>query len=43
MINSLAEYNYYSTFDLKSAYYQIPIRPEDKQYTAFEANGRLSF
>ena len=31
----------FSTIDLKSAYHQLPIRPEDRQYTAFEADGRL--
>ena len=41
MINELAKYEVFSTFDLKSAYHQIPIRVEDRKYTAFEANGRL--
>ncbi len=31
----------YSTFDLKSAYHQIPIQEQEKQFTAFEANGNL--
>jgi len=32
MVNSLASYNTFSTFDLKSAYYQIPIEESDKPY-----------
>ncbi|XP_065679006.1 uncharacterized protein LOC136093720 [Hydra vulgaris] len=41
MINELAKYKVFSTFDLKSAYHQIPIKNSDKKYTAFEANGKL--
>ena len=41
MINRIADYSVFSTFDLKSAYHQIEISPEDRIYTAFEANGRL--
>ena len=41
MVNQLAEYSVFSTFDLKSAYHQVEISPEDRIYTAFEANGRL--
>ena len=41
MVNTLASYTYYSAFDLKSAYYQVPISEEDKPFTAVEANGRL--
>ena len=40
-INELAGYQYFSTFDLKSAYHQNPIKDEDKPYTPFGANGRL--
>ena len=39
--NSLTQYKVFSTFDLKSAYYQIPIKDEDKLFTAFEADGQL--
>ena len=31
----------FSTIDLKSAYHQVPLREEDKKFTAFEANGCL--
>ena len=41
MVNDLAAYKVYSTFDLKSAYHQVPIKESDRKYTGFEANGRL--
>ena len=41
MVNNLSKYTVFSTFDLKSAYHQIPIIETAKKYTAFEANGRL--
>ena len=41
MVNNLAAYKVYSTFDLKSAYHQVPIKESDRKYTGFEANGRL--
>jgi transposase InsO family protein len=31
----------FSTFDLKSAYHQVPILPEERPFTAFEADGQL--
>ena len=40
-INELSKYHYFSTFDLTSAYHQIPLLIEDKPYTAFEAGGKL--
>ena len=40
-INKIAQYKVFSTIDLKSAYHQVPIRNEEKKYTAFEANQRL--
>ena len=41
MAESISKYKYYSTFDLKSAYHQIPLREDEKEYTAFEADGNL--
>ena len=41
MINQIAQYRVFSTIDLKSAYHQVPLREEDKKFTAFEANGCL--
>ncbi|XP_059802631.1 proline-serine-threonine phosphatase-interacting protein 1a isoform X1 [Hypanus sabinus] len=41
LVNQMAQYKVYSTIDLKSAYHQLPICPEDRPYTAFEAGGRL--
>ena len=40
-VESISQFKVYSTYDLKSAFHQIPIREEDKKYTAFEADGRL--
>jgi len=42
MVERVANYKIFSTIDLRSAYHQIPIREEDKPYTAFEAGRRLS-
>ena len=39
IIAQIAKGSVYSTLDLKSAYYQIPLPPEDRPYTAFEACG----
>lgn len=41
MVNELAKYSVYSTFDLRSAYHQIKITEPDCKFTAFEANGKL--
>ena len=37
-INKIAQYKVFSTIDLKSAYHQVPIKDEEKKFTAFEAN-----
>ena len=39
LVNKIAKYKYFSTIDLKSAYHQIPLREEDRPYTALEADG----
>ena len=41
LINELSKFKVFSTYDLKSAYHQIPIAESDKHYTAFEACGKL--
>ena len=41
MINNLANYKLFSTYDLKSAYHQILLRKDERKFTAFEANGKL--
>jgi len=40
-VAQLSKSKYFSTLDLKSAYYQMPIPPEDKKYTGFEALGKF--
>jgi len=39
--NSVAQYNWYSSLELKSACHQVPILPEERLFTAFETNGQL--
>ena len=41
IVRKVSQNKWYSTLDLKSAYHQIALQPEDKKYTAFEADGRL--
>ena len=41
MVNKIAQYKVFSTINLCSAYYQIPLSEKDKIYTAFEADGKL--
>ncbi|XP_068240061.1 uncharacterized protein [Palaemon carinicauda] len=40
-VNNVSRYKVFSTSDLKSAYHQVPIREDEKLYTAFEASGKL--
>ena len=40
-ISEIAKWNVFSTLDLKSAYYQIPLYPGDRPFTAFEADEKL--
>ena len=40
-VNEISNYSVFSTLDLKSAYHQIPLRDDEKKYTAFESGGRL--
>ena len=41
IVNELAVYKFYASYDLKRAYHQIPISEADKPFTAFEAGGEL--
>ena len=40
MINELSQYSVFSTFDLRSAYYQIELFLSERKYTGFEANAK---
>ena len=42
MVNKIAQYRVFSTTDLRSACHRVPLKDEDKPYTAFEARGSLS-
>ena len=41
IVNEVAKWKFISTLDLKSAYHQIKIRPEDRPYTAFQSGKEL--
>ena len=41
MVKKMATYSLFSTYDLKSAYHQVPMKVEDRPYTAFESNNKL--
>lgn len=41
IVYKVSQHSIFSTIDLSNAYHQIPILEEEKQYTAFEALGRL--
>ena len=40
MVDHLAQYNIFTTFDLKSAYHQIPISANDRKFTVLKVNGK---
>ena len=41
VVQNVARYKVYSTLDLTSAYHQVELPPQDRLYTAFEADGAL--
>ena len=41
IINQLAVFKFYASYDLRKAYHQVPIPEKDKPFTAFEACGQL--
>ena len=41
LVQNLARHNVFSKLDLKSAYHQVPLREDEKKFTAFEADGQL--
>ena len=41
VVQNVARYKVYSTLDLTSAYHQVELPPQNKLYTAFEADGAL--
>ena len=41
MVQKIAQYSIHSTSDLKSVCHQVPLREEDKPYTAFESCVKL--
>ena len=41
IVNEVAKWQCISALDLKSAYHQIKIRPEDRPYTAFQSGSEL--
>ena len=41
VIDKISYGKVFSTYDLRSAFYQVPIPVEDRKFTAFEADGKL--
>jgi len=41
VVNNVAQDKFYSSVDLRSAYYQVPLREDERPYTAFKAMGKL--
>ena len=40
-VNKIAQYKVFTAIDLKSAYFQVPLKDSDKPFTAFEGDGGL--
>ena len=40
-VRKLAQYKFFSTIDLRSAYHQIPLDAKDQPFTAFQSGGQL--
>lgn len=40
-VNNIAKGTVFSTLDLRSAYNQMPLHPDDRQFTGFEASGKF--
>jgi hypothetical protein len=40
-VNEVSQYKFFTTLDLKSAYHKLPLKPEERIYTAFEIDGEL--
>lgn len=41
MFNKIAQYRVLSTIDQRSVYHQVPLKDEEKPYTAFKARNNL--
>ena len=41
VIDKVSRYKHFSTLDLKNAYHQIMLLPEEWKFTVFEANSQL--
>ena len=41
LVNQIAQFQVFSTIDLKKALQQLPLKIDDRIYTAFEACGKL--
>ena len=41
MVNDISQYKFFTSLDLKSAYHQLPLKPEERIFTAFEVDGEL--